>query len=196
MLYRNFKIKARPINIKSSMTFLKNHSGEIMLHSLFICGLIMGTAVVCSSEYCSYIVNMFFYEINDNQLLINGILAVTVVMISNFVMGLCLVGTPFICFMSIFEGSFIGGIYSYQIIVSEYEGFGLFLVTELLFYIILYMLFVLSQHSAIKMSSELKLYFCRNRGEVNVRSYLLKFAVYTATGIFVVLLKTVTNRIL
>lgn len=185
-------LKAVSFDIRKIIFFAKKYSTMIMLIALFSCGLIIGTVAVKNSEYLRYIISIF----ESNAYPANALLTVIFTLTVNFVMGLCLVGAPFIIMLSVSEGIGIGAVYSYRIFLSGYDNYGHFFLSEVLFYILLYVIFVCSQYSAVEMSESLKRYACDRKSMVSVRDYLIKFCVFSVTGLFLVVLKTFISAVL
>lgn len=175
---------------------LKNNSNIIMLLSLFAAGLIIGTANIYNSENYRIISGAIFKE-TDNflSIFINGILANFLILTFNFVMGLCLVGEPFICLTSVFEGIYISGKYATYILFYGYEDIVNFFFRELLFYIIMYTVFICSQMFSLQMSHNLKLFFCGNINYLSLKNYLLKYMCLIIVTSGIIFLKALTGAV-
>lgn len=188
MRIRNFKLKAVSADLSAIALLLKNNSNLILLLSLFTCGLILGTLFVKNSEYFRYLISAFC--ICDNEpvrMLINGIFIVFMMLTSNFIMGLSLVGAPLIFISSVAEGIICSALYAYRLYHFGYDSFGAYFITDILFIIFQYVIFICSQITAINMSDSLKLYFGSRSAYVNLRNYLIKTAVYfVLSALFVI----------
>ncbi len=197
MRKRNFKLKAVSFDIRDIVAIVKNYSSIIMLFSLFACGLIIGSLSVKNSEYYRYLISIFVAADNEiTRTFINSIFAVFLVMTVNFVMGLCLVGSPFITFLSVPEGMIFGSLYAYQLYLYGYEEFGSFFVTDLLFFVFLYVIFICSQYTSMCMSDSLKLYYCNHKRSVNLRSYLMKTSVFLISSVLAVIIQIFIKMII
>ncbi len=176
---------------------LKNNSNIIMLLSLFTTGLVIGTANILNSENYRIISGAIFEE-TDNffKIIINGVFANYLILTVNFVMGLCLVGEPFIFISSVFEGMYISGKYATHIFFNGYENIIRFAFCELLFHIILYTVIMCSQLFSMQMSRNLKQFCCGNINSLSLKKYLLKYFCLIIASSGIVLLKALTGVVL
>lgn len=190
MKKRNFNRNAASFCVRKLILYIKKYSSIILLISLFACGLIFGTVFVKHSEYFRYILSVFVSSENDIvRMLVNSCFSVFIMLTFNFIMGLCLVGLPFICFLSVAEGIVFGSLYSYQLFVFGYESFGRFFVTDIFFFICLYVVFICSQYTSAGMSDSLKKFFCNRKGNVNLRSYLVQMSVYGVLSMLLIFMQ-------
>ncbi len=187
---RKLKLKAASFDVRCFVTNIKNNSSIIMLLSLFACGLIIGTLSVKNSEYFRYLISIFVADDNEiTRIFINSIFFVFLVLTVNFVMGLCLVGSLFITFLSVLEGMIFGSLYAYQLYFYGYEELGRFFASDLLFFVFLYVIFICSQYTSMCMSDSLKQYYCNRKGSVNLRSYLMKTSVFFVSAVLLVIIQ-------
>lgn len=192
----NIKLKAVSFDIRSFLNIVKNYSSIIMLLTLFTCGLITGVLTVKNSEYCRYLIGVFQSDdIEVSRMFINSIFLVISVMTLNFVMGLCLVGSPFIVLLSVSEGIVIGSLYAYRLYLCGYESFGRFFVSDLMFYVFLYVIFICSQYTSMVMSDSLKQYYCNRKGTFNLRGYLIKNFLFSSFAVLLVAIQSVIKLI-
>ena len=191
MKIRNISLRSRSFNIRKAIEFIKAYSTFILLFSLFTSGLIIGTLTVKNSGYCRYILSVF--TIDGAQLhfqLINRIFPVIITLTINFIMGLCLVGTPFIYSVSVAEGIYFSMLYAYRLYAYGYGNIAEFILSDVIFFILLSVITALSQYTAIIMSEALKNYFCYHKGAISIRSYLLKSALFLTFSIGIVLVQS------
>lgn len=190
MKKRNFNLNSASLFVRGLILYVKKYSSIILLISLFACGLIFGTVFVMRSEYFRYILSVFVATENDIvRMLVNSCFPIFVILTINFIMGLCIVGLPFICALSVFEGILIGSLYSYQLFVFGYESFAGFFVTDIVFFICQYVVFICSQYTSVRMSDSLKHFFCNRKGNVNLRSYLVLMSVYCVLSMVIVFIQ-------
>lgn len=187
---RKLKLKTASFDVRCFVANIKNNSNVIMLLSLFACGLIIGTLSVKNSEYSRYLLSVFVTQGTDTvRMLINGSFAVIFVITINFMMGLCLVGAPLIYFMSAFEGVGFGALYGYRLHSYGYVGIGSYFATDLLFFILLFVIFTCMQYTAIAMSDSLKIFFIKRKGVVNLRLYIIKTAIFLISAVLLIVIR-------
>ncbi len=184
-------LKSVSFDLRKIIELVRADSDYIALILLFICGLVAGTAFVCNSENYRYILNVFSdSDKGFERLLINGVFEIFIILTANFSMGLCLVGTPFICIMSVFEGIYISSVYSLHLYTNGYEGYLQFYFSELLFYVVLYALIAISQFFAVSMSQSLKLYYSETNTAVRLREYLIRYLIITIVSLVVIIIRS------
>ena len=158
----NFNINNASIDIRKAVVFTKTYSIFILLFSLFSSGLITGTLTVRNSEYCRYLLSVFSVDGKGFAVIfINLFFPVILTLTLNFIMGLCLVGTPFIYFSSVIEGIYISLGYAYHIYTDGYSNFGRFLLTDIIFFIFIFVIFILSNEFIFK-TSQINLFVEKN----------------------------------
>ena len=189
----NFSIRPFSFNINSVINAVKCNSNIILLISMFLCGLIFGSVSIVHSENYRYLfVKLFCVETEFMNSFVNEFLICITVLTCNFIMGLCLVGSPFISIMSVFEGIFIGSRYTVQLFINGYENIGRYILTNVVFYILMYIVFLYSQLLSVKMSESVKYVYCgMNRGEVSLRNYLIKYVVFIVCSVLICLLASI-----
>ena len=110
--------------------------------------------------------------------LINRIIPIILTLTVNFIMGLCLVGTPFIYAVSFAEGIYFSQQYTLRLYFAGKENLITFLLSDVLFFVVIFLITALSQNTAITMSEALKNYYCNHKCTIKLENYLITYLIY------------------
>ncbi len=193
---KKHKITTRSFSfdLRKIIGLICTYNEYIALTILFACGLIGGTAFIVNSQNFRSIFEILLIDDNSfRKNLIRGLFEIFFVLTINFSMGLCLVGAPFICILTVAEGIYISALYSYRIYVNAYDNFFELIICEILFYIILYILYTASQFTSLKMSGELKNYLISRSNPPGYKEYLINYLILFFSAIITVLIKSAIN---
>ncbi|MBR3767899.1 MAG: stage II sporulation protein M [Clostridia bacterium] len=168
--------KKRNFDFFGFASMLKSNSNLILLNSLFLCGLIIGSVLAATSVDIFNTTESILANNKPIEYFINTLMYSVIIIIISFCSGLCSIGITFILPLPILNGMAFGVISGTLLFTCGLKGLLSFILMQLPVATVIALLIIISSGISLDMSASIASYvFFGKRAEIKIKEYIISY---------------------